>query len=509
MPVHSRGAELVTVMPQPSSVPANRLARPDPGVPPTGARDECGVFAIYAPGEDVARYCYYGLYALQHRGQESAGIAVSDGDHILVTKEMGLVSQVFDSPRLASLNGHLAIGHVRYSTTGASTWSNAQPTFKVSRSGRGIALGHNGNLVATGALATDPGSRDGTSDSELLTALLADRAGASSGPLDDVIAGVCRQISGAYCLAIMDESTVYGVRDPHGVRPLMLGEIDGGYVLASETAALDITGARPVREIGPGELIAIDANGVRSQRFAPATPSFCVFEYVYLARPDHRTTETSVYAARRRMGQLLAHESPADADLVIPVPDSGQPAAAGFSQASGIPYAEGLVKNRYVGRTFIQPSQSLRQLGIRLKLNPLRDVLDGQRLVVVDDSVVRGNTSRQLVRMLRESGAAEVHLRIPSPPVRHPCFYGVDMATEAELVASGRSTEEICAYLEADSLAYLSLEALTRATRRPATSLCRACFDADYPIALPQAVTGNHHTKLPLLELAPAGSLGR
>jgi amidophosphoribosyltransferase len=483
------------------------MIEPPGAVPRTGARDECGVFAIYAPGEDVARYCYYGLYALQHRGQESAGIAVSDGDHILVTKEMGLVPQVFDNRRLAGLNGHLAIGHVRYSTTGSSTWDNAQPAFKVSAAGRGIALGHNGNLVATSALASSLGTRDAssTSDSDLLATLIADRVGTSSGPLDDVIASTCQQISGAYCLTIMDESTIYGVRDPHGVRPLVLGEIDGGYVLASETAALDIVGARLVREIEPGELVAIDADGIRSRRFAPSTPSFCVFEYVYLARPDHRTTETSVYAARRRMGQLLALESPAQADLVIPVPDSGLAAAAGYSQASGIPYAEGLVKNRYVGRTFIQPSQSLRQLGIRLKLNPLRDVLKGQRLVVVDDSIVRGNTSRQLVRMFRESGALEVHLRIPSPPVRHPCFYGVDMATEDELLASGRSTDEICAFLEADSLAYLSLEALTQTTRRPPGSLCRACFDGNYPIPVPDAMPEEHQTTLPVLELATHG----
>jgi amidophosphoribosyltransferase len=484
------------------------MTQPSGALPRTGARDECGVFAIYAPGEDVARFCYYGLYALQHRGQESAGIAVSDGDHILVTKEMGLVNQVFDSPRLASLNGHVAIGHVRYSTTGASTWTNAQPAFKVSDTGRGIALGHNGNLIATDALAAQLGPRGAacTSDSDLLATLIADRAGATSGPLDDIIADACRQISGAYCLTIMDETTVYGVRDPHGVRPLVLGEVDGGYVLASETSALDITGARMVREIEPGELVAIDADGVRSRRFASATPSFCVFEYVYLARPDHRTTETSVYAARRRMGQLLAEEAPADADLVIPVPDSGLAAAAGYAQASGIPYAEGLVKNRYVGRTFIQPSQTLRQLGIRLKLNPLRDVMEGQRLVVVDDSIVRGNTSRQLVRMLRESGAVEVHLRIPSPPVRHPCYYGVDMATKDELIASGRSTEQIRAYLGADSLEYLSLDALTRATMRPANSLCRACFDGRYPITVPQAMPQDDQTTLPVLELAAHGS---
>jgi amidophosphoribosyltransferase len=485
------------------------MPQPPDALDRTGARDECGVFAIHAPGEDVARYCYYGLYALQHRGQESAGIAVSDGDNILISKEMGLVNQVFDNGRLAGLRGHLAIGHVRYSTTGASTWANAQPTFQVSASGRGIALGHNGNLVDTAPLAAELGPRGAgcTSDSDLLTTLLADRAGTHDGPLDDIIIDACRRISGAYCLAIMDESTIYGVRDPHGVRPLVLGVLDGrGYVLASETAALDIVGATLLREVQPGELVAIDADGVRSRRFATPTPSFCVFEYVYLARPDHQTPETSIYAARRRMGRQLALESPADADLVVPVPDSGLAAAAGYSQQSGIPYAEGLVKNRYVGRTFIQPSQSLRQLGIRLKLNPLRDVLEGQRLVVVDDSIVRGNTSRQLVRMLRACGATEVHLRIPSPPVRHPCFYGIDMATRDELLASDRTTEEICAYLEADSLAYLSLDALTRATRRPASSLCRACFDGRYPIPVPQAMPADDRTTLPVLELTSHGA---
>lgn len=476
-------------------------------IPATGARDACGVFAVYAPGADVARYCYYGLYALQHRGQESAGIAVSDGDHILVTKEMGLVNQVFDNQRLASLSGHLAVGHVRYSTTGASTWTNAQPAFKVAAGGRGIALGHNGNLVGTAELSRAAGrpTLGPATDSELLTTLLADRVGTTTGPLDDVIADTCRQISGAYCLALMDETAVYGVRDPHGVRPLVLGRLDDGWVLASETAALDIIGARVVRDVEPGEIVRIDRDGLHSTRFAPPRPSFCVFEYVYLARPDHRTDETSVYAARRRMGRLLAAEAPADADLVIPVPDSGLAAAAGFSEASGIPYAEGLVKNRYVGRTFIQPSQALRQRGIRLKLNPLRDVLEGQRLVVVDDSIVRGNTSRQLVAMLRESGAREVHLRIPSPPVRHPCFYGVDMATRDELVAAERSEDEIRALLGADSLAYLSLEALTASTRRAPSTLCRACFDGRYPIDVDRPTASDDRAALPVLQLAAHG----
>ncbi|MEX0659553.1 MAG: amidophosphoribosyltransferase [Egibacteraceae bacterium] len=460
--------------------------------PRTGARDECGVFAVFAPAEDVAKLCFYGLYALQHRGQESAGIAVSDGQRILVTKEMGLVNKVFDEARLAGLHGHLGVGHVRYSTTGSSTWDNAQPAFKVTPSGGAIALGHNGNLVSTGHLAAELGvaGEACTTDSELLTTLLAN---ADSTSLEGAIIDVARRLHGAFSVVVMDETTIYGFRDPHGVRPLVIGRLPrGGYVLASETSGLDIVGAHLVRDVEPGELVAVDADGLRSRRFADATPALCVFEYVYLARPDHRVADlgersgtTSVYAARHRMGELLAGEAPVDADLVIPVPDSGTAAAAGYAEGAGIPYGEGLVKNRYVGRTFIEPSQPVRELGIRLKLNPLRDMIEGRRLVVVDDSIVRGNTSRQLVAMLRQSGAAAVHLRITSPPVRNPCYYGVDMATRAELVASGLTIEEIRDFVGADSLAYLSLDALVAATGRPASSLCRACFDGQYPIPVP------------------------
>jgi amidophosphoribosyltransferase len=462
-----------------------------PASPDAGARDACGVLGVYAPHEPVAKLCYYGLYALQHRGQESAGIAVSDGRHILVTKEMGLVSQAFNEARLAGLEGHLGIGHVRYSTTGSSTWQNAQPAFKVTTGGGGIALGHNGNLVNTAELARDvPAGDKCTSDSELLTAMLAAHPG---GSLEEALVETCGRIRGAFSLAVMDERTVYGVRDPDGVRPLVIGRLPhGGHVFASETAALDILGAELLREVRPGELVAIDEHGLRSRQWAEPTPHFCLFEYVYVARPDHRTQETTVYAARRRMGAMLAAEAPVEADLVIPVPDSGTPAASGYSEASGIPYAEGLVKNRYVGRTFIQPAQSLRELGIRMKLNPLRDVLEGQRLVVVDDSIVRGNTSRQLVSMLRESGAAEVHLRITAPPVRNPCFYGIDMATRDELIGSDLSVEQIRAFVGADSLAYLSLQSLIDSTRRPKGTLCRACFDGEYPIPVPgeQAASG-------------------
>jgi len=461
------------------------------GVPRSGARDECGVFAVYARGEDVGRLCYYGLYALQHRGQESAGIAVSDGEHILVTKEMGLVNQVFDEARLAGLVGHLGIGHVRYSTTGASTWDNAQPAFKVTPAGNGLALAHNGNLVNTRELAREvPAGDKCTTDSELLATMLATEADRS---LEEALLATCRRIRGAFSLVVMNERSICGARDAHGVRPLVIGRLPrGGFVLASETAGLDIIGAHLVREVEPGEIVTIDQQGLRSTRWAEPTPHFCLFEYVYIARPDHRTPETTVYAARRRMGALLAGEAPVDADLVIPVPDSATAAASGYSEASGIPYAEGLVKNRYVGRTFIQPTQSLRELGIRLKLNPLRDVLEGRRLVVVDDSIVRGNTSRQLVAMLRESGAAEVHLRITSPPIRNPCFYGIDMATRAELIGSDLTVEEIRDFVGADSLAFLSLEAVVSTTRRPKSSLCRACFDGEYPIPVPgeQVVTG-------------------
>ncbi|MDQ3537747.1 MAG: amidophosphoribosyltransferase [Actinomycetota bacterium] len=453
--------------------------------PRSGARDECGVFAVYARGETVAKLCFYGLYALQHRGQESAGIAVSDGANILVGKEMGLVSQVFTEARLAGMDGHLGIGHVRYSTTGASTWDNAQPAFKVTPSGAGLALAHNGNLVNTADLARriGPAADKCTTDSEILAELLASNIDVS---LDEALVRTCQAVRGAFSLVVMDQSTIYAARDPHGVRPLVVGRLPrGGFVIASETAALDIVGAHLVRDVEPGEIVAVDERGLRSRRFAEPTPSLCLFEYVYVARPDHRFAETTVYAARRRMGASLALEAPADADLVIPVPDSGTAAAGGYAEASRIPYAEGLVKNRYVGRTFIQPSPSLRELGIRLKLNPLRDVIAGQRLVVVDDSIVRGNTSRQLVAILREAGAAQVHLRITSPPIRNPCFYGIDMATRAELVGSDLTIDEIRDFVGADSLAYLSLDALVATTRRPAGSLCRACFDGHYPIPVP------------------------
>jgi amidophosphoribosyltransferase len=454
-----------------------------------GPQDACGVFGVWAPGEEVAKLTYFGLYALQHRGQEAAGIAVSDGSSMVVYKDLGLVSQVFDEATLATLRGHLAVGHTRYATTGAGTWENAQPTFRTTKAGTGLALGHNGNLVNTAELAAEfaaegNGVEDllgSTTDSDLVTAMLASRLDVS---VEQAAMEVLPKLRGAFSFVFMDEHTLYAARDPQGVRPLVLGRLDRGWVVTSETAALDIVGASYVREIEPGEVIAIDEDGLRSQHFAPAKPKGCLFEYVYLARPDTTIAGRNVHAARVEIGRRLAREAPAEADLVIPVPESGTPAAIGYAEASGIPYGLGLVKNSYVGRTFIQPSQTIRQLGIRLKLNPLRDVIRGKRLVVVDDSIVRGNTQRALVRMLREAGAVEVHVRIASPPVKWPCFYGIDFASPAELIASGLDVEGIRAAVGADTLGYVSLEGVIAASEQPKTRLCAACFTGEYPIPL-------------------------
>jgi amidophosphoribosyltransferase len=471
-------------------------------------REACGVFGVWAPGEDVAKLAYYGLYALQHRGQESAGIAVSDGSRIMVHKEMGLVAQVFDEPALTALRGHIAVGHCRYSTTGASVWANAQPTFR-STPATSLALGHNGNLINTRELAAllggagqGSGGIAATSDTDVLAALfVSDRfaPGTSAGDpagdptrVEDAAAAVLPLAKGAYSLVFMDEQTLYAARDPNGFRPLVLGRLKGGWVVASETAALDIVGATFVREIAPGELVCINGRGVRSRTFAAPQPSGCLFEYVYLARPDTTISGRGVHATRVAVGRRLAAEHPADADLVIPVPESGTPAAIGFAEASGIPFGQGLVKNSYVGRTFIQPSQTIRERGIKLKLNPLRDVIAGRRLVVVDDSIVRGNTQRALVAMLREAGAAQVHVRVASPPVAWPCFYGIDFATRAELIAGHLSPAEICASIGADSLGYVSLEGLTEASTLPASRLCRACFDGQYPIPVAEDDRGKH-----------------
>jgi len=504
------------------------------------------VFGVWSPGEEVAKLAYFGLYALQHRGQESAGIAASDGTRIVVFKDMGLVPQVFDEPVLSTLRGHIAIGHCRYSTSGSSVWQNAQPTFRSTASGS-LALGHNGNLINTLELAElvaasdsgEPAAGGGpiaaTSDTDVLTALFtlpesalqrataaADEArrpaagggdggghggsaanGAESGPgrgVEAAALAVLPLVRGAYSLVFMDERTLYAARDPQGFRPLVLGRLDRGWVVASETAALDIVGASFVREVEPGELIAIDELGLRSSVFARPQPRGCLFEYVYLARPDMAIAGRSLQATRVQVGRTLAREHPADADLVIPVPESGTPAAIGYAEASGIPYGQGLVKNSYVGRTFIQPSQTIRQRGIRLKLNPLRDVIDGRRIVVVDDTIVRGNTQRAIVAMLREAGAAEVHVRISSPPVAWPCFYGIDFASRAELIAGSLSVEEIRVAIGADSLGYVSLDGLVAATTLPRENLCHACFDGDYPLPVDRSEQGKY-----LLEPAAAG----
>jgi len=464
----------------------------------------CGVFGVWAPGEDVAKLTYFGLYALQHRGQESAGISVSNGRQILVYKDMGLVSQVFDETTLDSFQGHIAVGHCRYSTTGGSTWQNAQPTFRPTGHGS-IALGHNGNLVNTHELArmvtalpSDEGELDihahkleaETNDTGLVTALLAHHPDVS---LEQRALEVLPSVRGAFSFVWMNEETLYAARDPEGVRPLVLGRLDRGWVVASESSALATIGASVVREIEPGELVVIDDAGLRSHRFAEPRRKGCVFEYVYLARPDAGIAGRSVHEARVEMGRRLAREYPVEADLVIPVPESGTPAASGYALESGIPFGQGFVKNAYVGRTFIQPSQTLRQLGIRLKLNALEHMIRGKRIVVVDDSIVRGNTQRAQVRMLREAGALEVHVRISSPPVKWPCFYGIDFATRAELIANGLEDDEIRASIGADSLGYISLDGMIEATDQPRSSLCTACFTGDYPIELPdESLLGKH-----------------
>jgi len=461
------------------------------------------VFGVWAPGEDVAKLTYFGLYALQHRGQESAGISVSNGRQILVYKDMGLVSQVFDESTLDSLQGHLAIGHSRYSTTGASTWHNAQPTFRPTADGS-IALGHNGNLINTHELAqlvhdlpTDPGELDihvrdleSTNDTGLVTALLAHHPDTS---LEQRALEVLPLLRGAFSFVWMDEGSLYAARDPQGIRPLVLGRLERGWVVASEDAALATIGASVVREVEPGEMVVIDEAGLRSHRFAEPDRKGCVFEFVYLARPDATISGRNVHEARVEMGRRLAREYPVEADLVMPVPESGTPAASGYAAESGIPFGQGFVKNAYVGRTFIQPSQTLRQLGIRLKLNALEHMIRGKRVVVVDDSIVRGNTQRAQVRMLREAGALEVHVRISSPPVKWPCFYGIDFATRAELIANGLDVDEIAASVGADSLGYISLEGMIEATGQPAGSLCQACFTGEYPIPLPdERLLGKH-----------------
>ena len=474
------------------------------------ARDACGVVGIYAPGEDVARLTYYALYALQHRGQEAAGIAISDGQTIVVYKELGLVSQVFDESVLQSLRGHLAIGHTRYSTTGSTTWENAQPSYKSADAGQ-IALAHNGNLVNSVTLKRSLAAAGGdptptkarvvsSSDTDLVAAHI---ARANKGDTRQAILEVLPQLSGAFSFTMMDAGKLFGARDPQGFRPLCIGALgDDKWVLVSETCALDLLGARFIRDVEPGELVTIDENGISSDRFAAVTPAACVFEHVYFARPDSTLMGQNVYATRYRMGQRLAQEAPVQAELVMPVPDSGMPAAQGYAEASGIPYGEGFVKNRYVGRTFIQPTESMRKQGIRMKLNPLREVIEGRRVIVVDDSIVRGPTAGHLVQMLREAGAREVHLRISSPPIKWPCFYGIDMPNQDELIGSRMDIEGIREHVAADSLAYLSLDGMLAATQVPADGFCTACFSSNYPVPIPADQLRSKH----VLEEGPTES---
>jgi amidophosphoribosyltransferase len=473
-----------------------------------GPRDECGVFGIYAPDHDVARLAYFALFALQHRGQESAGIATAvRGSNIMAIRDQGLVSQVFNEHTLRSLVGDMAIGHVRYSTTGSSEWENAQPIVRDDR--RTLALAHNGNLINAVELHAELRGREvpfrSTSDSEIIAALLATH---EAERIEDAVADVLPRLKGAFSTVVMTDDAVVAFRDPHGVRPLTLGVIDdpaggrGAYCVASESCALDLIGARFLRDVAPGEVLTLTENGIRSRMVAGSERhAMCVFEYIYFARPDSRMNGTVLQAARGRMGELLWNESPVDADVVIPVPDSGNPAARGLARAAGLPQDDGFIKNRYVARTFIQPGQELRRLGVRMKFNPVPEVVAGKRLIVVDDSIVRGTTDRQIVQMLRDAGAAEVHLRISAPPIKHPCHYGIDMSTREEMIAHGRTVAEVAAELGADSLHYLSLAGVYEAIRGSREHHCDACFSGEYPLVGTEGANGKYalESSLPLV----------
>jgi amidophosphoribosyltransferase len=482
------------------SARAARRAPASVSVMREGPRDECGVFGLYAPGHEVSRLSYFALFALQHRGQESAGIAAADRNgHIITRRELGLVSQVFSENDLRTLAGELAIGHVRYSTTGANAWENSQPVQRsegTNGSLRELALAHNGNLINAVQLHNElleaGVTFSSTSDSEIIAALIATERAER---IEDAIAAVIPRLRGAFSTVVMSKDRVVAFRDPHGVRPLSIGVLpalagdgDGDgeprYCVASESCAFDIIGARFLRDVEPGEMVMLGEDGLQSRHVAPGERhAFCVFEYIYFARPDSRMNGHALQVARGRMGEILWREAPVDADVVIAVPDSGNPAARGLARAAGLPQDDGFVKNRYVARTFIQPGQELRKHGLRLKFNPLPEVIAGQRLVVVDDSIVRGNTTRQIVQMLRDAGAAEIHMRISAPPIKHPCHYGIDMSTREEMIAHGRSTDEIAAELGCDSLHYLSLEGVYEAVGGDRARHCDACFSGDYPLA--------------------------
>jgi len=426
--------------------------------------EKCGVFGIYAPGRKIAETIFYGLQALQHRGQESAGIAVSDGEDILIFKDLGLVSQVFNEQNIAPLQGHIGIGHTRYSTTGMNIWKNSQPLYRMFKN-ESFAIAQNGNLTNVKEIRNEQIKKginfETTTDTEVIASLI---ESSEKENIEDAIKEATGKIKGSYSLVILTKDEVFGIRDPHGFRPLVLGNLDGSYVIASETCALDIIDAKFIREIDPGEIIVLDKDGMRSQMMLPVDRiSMCVFELIYFARPDSYIHNKNMFEVRHRLGQELAKEFPADADIVIPVPDSGTPAAIGYSAESKIPYAEGFIKNRYIGRTFIQPKQETREISVKLKLNPLRDIIQGKKLVVVDDSIVRGTTSKKIVKMLYNTGAKEVHMRITCPPLLYPCYYGVDMATRKEFIANHKTLEDIREFLKVDSLKYLTMGGLVNA----------------------------------------------
>ncbi|MDV3347582.1 amidophosphoribosyltransferase [Leptothoe sp. ISB3NOV94-8A] len=465
-------------------------------VHPDKPEEACGVFAVYSPTDDVATLTYFGLYALQHRGQESAGIATFDHGSINVHKDMGLVSQVFDEDVLQRLPGQWAVGHTRYSTTGSSRVANAQPAIVSTRLGE-MALAHNGNVVNASKLREELLERNHTllttTDTEVIALLMADAVNDGKGWIEAAI-DACERCQGAFSLAIATPEGILAIRDPNGIRPLVFGYFGdhdpqngpGQYAVASETCGLDIVNAHYIRDVQPGELLWISETGVKSLQWAQPERRLCIFEMVYFARPDSVYHGESLYSYRKRLGNILAKESPADVDLIMPVPDSGIPAAIGFAEASGIPYAEGLIKNRYVGRTFIQPTQMMREAGIRIKLNPLRDVLEGKRILLVDDSIVRGTTSRKIVKALRDAGATEIHMRISSPPVTHPCFYGIDTDSQDQLIAATKSVQDIEAQIGVDTLAYLSWQGMLAATQQDTTTFCSACFTGDYPVEIPE-----------------------
>lgn len=465
-------------------LPAVEQSLEDPVLGKPG--EACAVYGVIGPDVDAARLAYFGLFALQHRGQESAGIAVSDTENITVYKDLGLVAQVFDESVLAGLPGNLAIGHTRYSTTGSNRWENSQPVFRHLDT-NGIALAHNGNLTNTAELADRLGPVAATTDSELMTEAIAHEMVHEDLDLAAALTRVLPTFDGAFTLAVMDTKTLIGVRDPHGFRPLCFGNLDDTWVIASETAALDILGAELVREIEPGEMVIIEAGKAPrfEQPFAETTTDLCIFEFVYFARPDSILLGRNVHTKRQHMGRFLAQQAPVEADVVVPVPESGIPAAQGFAEVSGIPYSDGLVKNRYVGRTFIQPAQEMRDRGVRMKLNAMPSVVRGRRVVLVDDSIVRGSTTKQLVAMVREAGATEVHLRISSPPYRWPCFYGMDTGDRSTLLAADRTVEEIAEHLDVDSLIYLELENLVKATQADSDVFCTACLSGSYPTDVP------------------------